>query len=118
MPLPSPSASLLDEDKGNYPRPLTREERQEVEVSIKYEGYIKRQTQQVQQFHRLEGKLVHPGIDYSMMKGISTEARQKLTNLKPTSIGQASRISGVSPADISVLLLYLEQYRRKAQNEQ
>jgi tRNA uridine 5-carboxymethylaminomethyl modification enzyme len=80
---------------------------QQVEITIKYEGYIKRQLLQVEQYRKLERKQLPEDIDYSDIHGLRIEARQKLTKLKPASVGQASRISGVSPADISVLLVYL-----------
>ncbi len=80
---------------------------QQVEITIKYEGYIKRQLMQVEQYRKLERKQIPEDIDYSDIHGLRIEARQKLTKLKPASVGQASRISGVSPADISVLLVYL-----------
>lgn len=92
---------------------LTKMEAEEVEIEIKYEGYIKLQLTQVEKFKKLENKLLPEEIDYSKLKGISLEARQKLNKFKPNSIGQASRISGISPADISVLLIYLEQMKRK-----
>ena len=88
---------------------LTKQEREEVEIQIKYEGYIKMQEAQVEKFKKLETKLLPEELDYETIKGISLEARQKLNKYKPHSIGQASRISGVSPADISVLLVYLQQ---------
>ena len=88
---------------------LTKQEQEEVEIQIKYEGYIKMQEAQVEKFKKLETKLLPENIDYETIKGISLEARQKLNKFKPRSIGQASRISGVSPADISVLLVYLQQ---------
>lgn len=81
---------------------------QQVNINIKYEGYIKRQLKQVEQFKKLERKKLRPDYDYEQVKGLRKEARQKLNLYKPLSIGQASRISGVSPADISVLLVYLE----------
>lgn len=84
----------------------------EVETQLKYEGYIKMQEQQVVKFKKLEEKALKEDIDYEEIKGLSLEARQKLNKHKPTSVGQASRISGVSPADISVLLIYLEQNKR------
>lgn len=87
---------------------LTKQEAEEVEIQVKYEGYIKMQEQQVEKFKKLEEKLLPEDIDYEKMKGISLEARQKLQKFRPRSIGQASRISGVSPADISVLLIYLQ----------
>ena len=92
---------------------LTKEETEQVEIQIKYEGYIKIQNEQVERFKKLENKKIMYNINYEGIKGISLEARQKLAKFKPTSIGQASRISGVSPADISVLLIYLEQLKRK-----
>lgn len=85
----------------------------QVEVSVKYEGYIKKQLAQVEKFKALEEKLIPDGIIYSSIDNLRLEARQKLDEIRPASIGQASRISGVSPADISVLLVYIEQYKRK-----
>ena len=87
---------------------LTLQEKEEVEIQIKYEGYIKMQEAQVEKFKKLETKLLPEELDYEQIKGLSLEARQKLNKFKPRSIGQASRISGVSPADISVLLIYLQ----------
>lgn len=83
---------------------------------IKYEGYIAKQMKQIEQFRKLEKKKLREDMDYSKIDGLRLEARQKLDNIKPTSIGQASRISGVSPSDISVLLIYLEQKRRGNKN--
>lgn len=88
----------------------------QVEVTLKYEGYIKKQLQQVEKFKSLEEKRIPDDIDFHSVDSLRLEARQKLTEIKPSSIGQASRISGVSPADISVLLVYLEQYRRRGQS--
>ena len=85
----------------------------EVEIMIKYEGYIAMQNKQVENFKKLEKKLLPENLEYNKIKGLRLEARQKLDKYKPYSIGQASRISGVSPADISVLLIYLEQLKRK-----
>ena len=85
----------------------------EVEIMIKYEGYIDLQNKQVESFKKMEKKLLSDTIDYNDIKGLRLEARQKLNKVKPYSVGQASRISGVSPADISVLLVYLEQMNRK-----
>ena len=87
---------------------LTKEERDEVNIKIKYEGYIKLQLEQIEGFKKLENKKIPEDIDYEKVKGIRIEARQKLEKFRPTSIGQASRISGISPADISVLLIYLQ----------
>lgn len=99
-------ADLLEIDKE---RPeLSLQEKEEVEIQIKYEGYIKMEEEQVEKFKKMETKKLSEDIDYSSIKGLSLEARQKLDKVKPTSIGQASRISGVSPADINVLLIYLQ----------
>lgn len=87
--------------------------KQQVEINLKYEGYIKRQMKQVEQFKKLEAKKIPEDLDYEKVGSLRIEARQKLEAYRPISIGQASRISEVSPADISVLLVYLEQYRRK-----
>ena len=84
----------------------------QLEVMIKYEGYIKKQIEQVRRAGSLEAKLLPVTIDYATVKSLSTEARQKLSKIRPVSIGQAARISGVSPADISLLLIYTEQLRR------
>ena len=94
---------------------LTKQEQEEVEIQIKYEGYIKLQEAQVEKFKKLEAKLLDENLDYEKIKGISLEGRQKLNKFKPHSIGQASRISGVSPADISVLLVYLQQKNKSKQ---
>ena len=83
---------------------------EEVEIEIKYEGYIKRQIQQVEAFKKMERKKLPKEIDYQNMQNLRLEARQKLDKIRPENIGMASRISGVSPADISVLLVYLEKY--------
>lgn len=103
----------IDENRVELPRDVC----EEVEIEIKYEGYIKIQKDQVDKFKHLEKKLMPKDIDYTKIKGISLEARQKLNNLKPVSLGQASRISGVSPSDVAVLLIYLEQYKGKKNNE-
>jgi len=95
---------------------LSKAEREQVEIEIKYEGYIKLQLQQVENFKKLEKKMLPEDINYEEIKGLRIEARQKLNKIRPTSIGQASRISGVSPADISVLLIYMEQFYRKGCN--
>ena len=85
---------------------------EQIDIHIKYDGYIKRQQKQVEQFRKLENKKIPENINYDEIKSLRIEAAQKLKQYRPVSIGQASRISGVSPADISVLLVYLEQYRR------
>lgn len=81
---------------------------EQVNINIKYDGYIRRQQRQVEQFKKLESKIIPDDLDYNEVKSLRIEAKQKLTEMRPSSIGQASRISGVSPADISVLLVYLE----------
>lgn len=86
--------------------------REQVNIEIKYEGYIKRQKHQVEQFKKLENKKIPPEIDYDDVYSLRLEAKQKLKDYRPISVGQASRIAGVSPADISVLLVYLEKWRR------
>lgn len=90
---------------------LPRDTAEQVNINVKYEGYLKRQMQQVAQFKKLESKRLDPDFDYSTVNSLRIEAVQKLNLYKPASIGQASRISGVSPADISVLLVHLEQLR-------
>ena len=102
----------LKEIDDNMPE-LSEEEANEVEIQIKYEGYIKLEEAQVEKFKKLENKKIPSDIDYSKLTGLRLEARQKLNKIKPESIGQASRVSGVSPADISVLLIYLEQLKRR-----
>ena len=92
---------------------LAEEEVKEVEIQVKYEGYIRLEEAQVEKFRKLESKKLSAEIDYSKINGLRLEARQKLNKIKPESVGQASRISGVSPADISVLLIYLEQLKRR-----
>ena len=94
----------IDEDRPT----LSDDVSEQVEIGIKYEGYIKRQLAQVNQFRRFEDKKIPKDIDYSKIEGLRTEARQKLEKIKPMSLGQASRISGVSPADISVLIVWLK----------
>ena len=96
---------------------LSEQEKAEVEIQVKYEGYIKLQEAQVEKFKKLETKILPEDINYEDLKGISLEARQKLNKFKPRSIGQASRISGVSPADVSVLLVYLQQKGNQKTNK-
>ena len=98
----------LDEKRESLPADVI----EQVEIEIKYEGYIKRQISQVNQYKKMENKLIPADIDYDDVSSLRKEARQKLKQLKPINVGQASRISGVSPADISVLLVYLEHKRQ------
>ncbi len=105
--------AAIDVDRPVLPKEVT----EEVEIIVKYEGYIKMQESQVESFKKLERKILPKDIDYDDIKGIRIEGRQKLNKIRPYSIGQASRISGVSPADISVLLVYLEQRKHKEKEE-
>ena len=89
--------------------------KEEVNIKIKYEGYIRQQMNQVEQFKKMENKLLPPDIDYNEIKNLRIEAMQKLNNIRPSSIGQASRITGVSPADITVLLIYMEQNKKRSE---
>ena len=98
-------------DPGRPSLPMDVQE--QVNINIKYEGYIKRQMSQVKQFKKMEKKRIPENIDYDDVGSLRIEARQKLAKIRPSSIGQASRISGVSPADISVLLIYLEQMHHR-----
>lgn len=98
----------LDRDRPDLPQDV----REQVNINIKYEGYIKRQLKQVEGFKKLEKKRLPDNLDYDEVPSLRIEARQKLKQYRPVSIGQASRIAGVSPADISVLLVYMESYRR------
>ena len=102
------SLKEIDEERPVLPDSVI----EEVEIAIKYEGYIKLQLEQIEEFKKLEEKKLSAEIDYENIKGLSLEARQKLNKQKPLSVGQASRISGVSPADISVLLIYLSQNKK------
>ena len=101
----------LDEIDENRPN-LSKEEKEEINIMVKYEGYIKLEESQVEKFKKLENKKLDENIDYEKIKGLRLEARQKLNKIKPLSVGQASRISGVSPADISVLLIYIETLKK------
>ena len=101
--------ACLDPDRPE----LSEDVQEQVNIEIKYEGYIKRQMQQVAQFKKLEGKKLPEAFDYGQVKSLRREAVQKLNQVQPATVGQASRISGVSPADISVLLVHLEQMKGK-----
>lgn len=104
---PQITYDMLSEADGER-KPLPRDVREQVEISIKYEGYINRQTAQAKQFSKLENRRLPDDIDYKEIKGLRLEAIQKLDKIRPLSLGQASRISGVSPADIAVLMIYLK----------
>ena len=99
----------IDPERPNLPEYV----REQVNIEIKYEGYIIRQKRQVEQYRKMEKKLIPENLDYDEVPSLRLEARQKLKEFRPISVGQASRISGVSPADISVLLVYLEHYNEK-----
>ncbi len=106
-----PELSYADVAPIDKNRPeLAWDVQEQVNINIKYDGYIRRQMKQVEQFKKLEAKKIPEDLDYEKVKSLRIEARQKLELYRPVSIGQASRISGVSPADISVLLVYMEQY--------
>ena len=96
---------LIDTDRPELPEDVT----EQVNIAVKYEGYIERQLRQVEQFKKLEDKKIPDNINYDEVYSLRIEALQKLKEFRPASVGQASRISGVSPADISVLLVYLEK---------
>ena len=114
---PENTYESIAEDDPNRPD-LPKEVTEQVQIQLKYAGYIERQMQQVEKFHRQERKQLPQDMDYLSIEGLRIEARQKLQAVKPISIGQAERISGVSPADISVLLVYLEQQGRARQMEE
>lgn len=95
---------------------ISEDVKKQVEITLVYEGYIKKQLEQVERMEKLEEKLLPEDVNYDEVSSLRDEAREKLNAIRPISIGQASRISGVSPADISVLLVYLEQYRRQEEN--
>ena len=98
----------LDTERQDLPFEI----KEQVNIQIKYEGYIKQQLKQVEQFQKMENKLLPDDLDYSSIKGLRIEAQQKLNDIRPVSLGQASRITGVSPADLSVLLIYMEQHKK------
>lgn len=115
---PEINYETLRELRADSDIPLLPAVEEQCEIIIKYEGYIDKQLKQIDQFKKLESKRIFDGIDYDDIESLRLEARQKLKQIRPASVGQASRISGVSPADISVLLIYLEQKRRqRAGNE-
>ena len=104
-----PQVSYEDTAAFDPARPaLGRMVARQVEIRLKYEGYIKRQLKQVEEFSRMEERPLPADLDYDQVSGLRLEAREKLKRIRPASFGQASRISGVSPADISVLMIYME----------
>jgi len=104
-------ADLLLMDEGM--KPEDSEVTYQVEVQLKYQGYIERQFQEVERFKRLEARRIPEDVDYDAIPGLSNEVREKLRAVRPTCVGQASRISGVTPAAISILLVYLERRRHE-----
>ncbi len=94
--------------------PLPPAVAEQAEISIKYEGYIRRQLRQQEDFGRMEGRALPKDLDYTNMQGLRLEARQKLNKIRPLNLGQASRISGVSPADVTALMIYLEREKEKS----
>ncbi len=112
--LKRPEISYKELKEIDIKRPVLRDDIwKQCEIQIKYDGYIQKQLQQIKKFKSMEDKKLPKNIDYEKISGLRIEARQKLNNIRPESIGRASRISGVSPADISVLMVYLEQQRRE-----
>lgn len=109
---PEMNYELLGEIDAERPE-LPEAVREQAEIKLKYEGYIEKQLVQINQFKRMEGKILPENLDYSKIYGLRIEARQKLAKIKPRSLGQASRISGVSPADISVLVIWLEANEKR-----
>ena len=107
------NCAVIDKERPILPEPVWKQ----VETQIKYQGYIEKQFKQIEQFKKLEGKKIPESIDYNLITGLRLEARQKLSLIKPDSLGQASRVSGVSPADMNVLMIYLEQMRRTKNDE-
>ena len=99
----------LDTERPNYSLDIG----EQVNIIAKYEGYIEKQLEQVEQFKKFEKRLLPEDIDYNDVKGLRIEAIQKLSKIRPINLGQASRISGVSPADMSVLMIYLELKKNK-----
>jgi len=95
------------------PEALIPEAAEQVEIQIKYQGYIDKLLAEVEKMKRMENKRLSDKLDYYAIHGLSHEAREKLSKVRPLSIGQASRISGVNPADISILMIYLEQMERR-----
>ncbi len=110
---PEVTYDLISKMPINREKDIPQDVKKEVEILVKYEGYIKKQIAQVERFKKMENKYLDEDIDYNLITGLRNEAKQKLNAIKPRSVGQAARISGVSPADISVLLVWLEQQRRK-----
>ena len=93
--------------------PYSKEVKEQVEINIKYEGYIKKSNKEAEKMLSLEEKIIPETIDYDKIPNLASEARQKLSEIKPTTLGQATRISGVNPADISILMVYLRRNKHE-----
>ena len=108
-----PQLSYKDLAPFDKERPeLSKDITEQVEISVKYAGYIDRQLSQVKEFSKMENRRLPPNMDYEAVPALRTEARQKLSKIRPENFGQASRISGVSPADIAALMVYTELHRQ------
>ena len=108
--------SVLDPERSERP-PVSKRAAEQVEIRIKYEGYIERQKRQVENFEKMENRRIPDSIDYDDVESLRLEARYRLKTIRPSSVGQAARLSGVSPADIAVLLVYLEKNRGNVSRE-
>ena len=108
-PISYEALAPFDPDRPELPKPV----REVVEIAIKYQGYIDRQLRQVEEMKKLEDRRLPDTIDYTAIEGLRLEARQKLSRIRPKNLGQASRVSGVSPADVAVLMVYLKQREGK-----
>ena len=109
LPISYEALAPFDPDRPELPKPV----REAVEIAIKYQGYIDRQLRQVEEMKKLEDRRLPDTIDYTAIEGLRLEARQKLSRIRPKNLGQASRVSGVSPADVAVLMVYLKQREGK-----
>lgn len=116
MKRPKVTYALIEEITGE-PSDVEADVKEQVEIQVKYEGYISKSNQQVERMKKMENKVIPENIDYTAISGLATEARQKLEKVRPLSVGQASRISGVNPADVSILLVYIEQGQIKRRTD-
>ncbi len=101
----------FDKERPALPKAVT----EQVEIALKYSGYIEKQLKQVEDFKRMEARKIPPDLDFMSLTGLRTEAKQKLERIRPLNIGQASRISGVSPADVAALMIHLERRKQERQ---
>jgi tRNA uridine 5-carboxymethylaminomethyl modification enzyme len=107
------SLSVL-QDLGYVPEGLVAEVTREIETRVRYAGYVTRQEQEVERLRKLEGREIPDGIDYGQMHGMRSESRERLDRVRPRTVGQAARVAGVAPSDVSVLLVHLEKAGRQA----